>query len=42
MLIFDIKKMIKIVNCNLEKNVRKLLCVRYFIIFNKKKFVNKR
>lgn len=37
MLISDTKKMTKTVNGNLEKNVRKPLCVRYFTISNKKK-----
>lgn len=32
--------MTKTVNGNLEKNVRKPLCVRYFTISNKKKSVN--
>lgn len=34
--------MTKTVNGNLEKNVRKPLCVKYFTISNKKKSVNKR
>lgn len=33
--------MTKTVNGNLEKNVRKPLCVRYFTISNKKKLLTK-